>query len=577
MHLTLLRPILLLPLLLLPILSFAVSTGPIQLSSQLHQPLKAEVELLSATAAELAAMSVSLASAQTFSRFGLTRSAALLDLRFQITGTQAGQRPRIQISSVKPITAPYLDLIVEIKWHDVQLLRHYTLLFDHTRATPDQPSTPPPTKPQSPPPPAADPQPGAKIYRIKVAEGNSLWRIARQYGALTGRSPAEISQMLWRQNREAFTNGDIKQLRVGADMTLNLESEPTAPPTKSAPLAPSPDKPVTPPPPPAAKPATPTPLPPPAKSTTAVAALPPAPTAPIPPPAAPPTKPAAHNANNEYGPVRAGETLWSIAGQLLNRQPGATRQQVMQQLHQENPTAFEQKGKVNTLRVGARLQLPPTFTAQPTPSVSEKTEPKVTEAKVETKPTPTPAPSTETKTAIADPKPAEPKPNNEVKAPTVTLVAPSVIDPAYNPTPTTDLKQASQSNLRKELVLALELSESLQKENQQLRQRIDEIQQQVDSIKQLLLLKKLETTATATAQNSTTALPAPTEPRLIPIETKNGLPANSEEGGSDFLFWMLTLILGGIALVLILLRLFEARREQQTRTMMQNLLSATPP
>ena len=52
---------------------WAIGLGDIQLDSALNEPLRAEIELLSATPEELASLSVSLASAETFERYGIDR------------------------------------------------------------------------------------------------------------------------------------------------------------------------------------------------------------------------------------------------------------------------------------------------------------------------------------------------------------------------------------------------------------------------------------------------------------------------------------------------------------------------
>ncbi len=61
----------------------------------------------------------------------------------------------------------------------------------------------------------------------------------------------------------------------------------------------------------------------------------------------------------DYGPVRAGESLWQIAGRVYPGE-GLAREQIMLALLWANPGAFTPACNVNgALRVGARLRLPP--------------------------------------------------------------------------------------------------------------------------------------------------------------------------------------------------------------------------
>ena len=72
-----------------------------------------------------------------------------------------------------------------------------------------------------------------------------------------------------------------------------------------------------------------------------------------------PTGKPAFAAPATYGPVRAGETLWQIAGRAYPR-VHLERDQVMLALIQANPSAFSVPRNINAiLRVGAVLQLPP--------------------------------------------------------------------------------------------------------------------------------------------------------------------------------------------------------------------------
>ncbi len=60
-----------------------------------------------------------------------------------------------------------------------------------------------------------------------------------------------------------------------------------------------------------------------------------------------------------YGPVREGETLWSIA-ERISRDVGFTPQQILIALQQANPNALEDPANVNTLRSDVLLTLPDT-------------------------------------------------------------------------------------------------------------------------------------------------------------------------------------------------------------------------
>lgn len=63
--------------------------------------------------------------------------------------------------------------------------------------------------------------------------------------------------------------------------------------------------------------------------------------------------------SGSYGPVRQGETMWSIA-ERISRQVDFTPQQILLALQQANPNALEDPNNVNTLRSDVVLTLPDT-------------------------------------------------------------------------------------------------------------------------------------------------------------------------------------------------------------------------
>jgi len=83
------------------------------------------------------------------------------------------------------------------------------------------------------------------------------------------------------------------------------------------------------------------------------------------------------SAGNSYGPVRSGESLWTIAKQLAGN---TGVQSTMQALHALNPEAFV-GGDMNRLRVGVTLRVPATLESSVT---SAATSDMVEQARVDT-------------------------------------------------------------------------------------------------------------------------------------------------------------------------------------------------
>ncbi|WP_095196542.1 FimV/HubP family polar landmark protein [Pseudomonas sp. Irchel 3A7] len=106
----------------------ALGLGEITLHSALNQPLRADITLVDAAGLEDGELSVSLATAEEFSRAGVERGFFLNDLKF--TPVLRGNRSLIQVTSSKPVNEPFLNFLVQLHQPNGRLLREYTVLID---------------------------------------------------------------------------------------------------------------------------------------------------------------------------------------------------------------------------------------------------------------------------------------------------------------------------------------------------------------------------------------------------------------------------------------------------------------
>ena len=254
----------LLPALMAPAIVQALGLGDIRLNSSLNQPLDAEIQLFSATDGELESLKASVASAETFESYGLSRPSFVGSLAFVVTQDAAG-RPVLKVSSRQPVTEPFVTFLIEVNWSRGQLLREYTVLLDpplfapaadeprYVQPAPTQESpvvTQPAPMPAQPvpqpaatlPPPAPAPmEPPAwqtpattspapqpeypDVYPVSaddygpVVRNETLWSIASR---LRPDASVDINQMMiaiFRDNPGAFA-GNINILREGAILRI---------------------------------------------------------------------------------------------------------------------------------------------------------------------------------------------------------------------------------------------------------------------------------------------------------------------------------------------------------------------
>lgn len=239
--------------------AWALGLGEIKLQSALNEPLRAEIVLLSATPEELSNLTISMASAETFQRYGLDRPVYLQSIAFQVRESGRSDGNVIEVRSATPITEPFVTFLVEASWARGRLLREYTLLLDPPTFTPpaaaqptpavtaptrSQPAdsgrierpapvapapeqkapvrTSPPRVSSPPPRPSTDPDrpydssPGGEIV---VQPNETLWGITsrvRDDGRLTMN---QTMLAIFEANPEAFA-GNINVLKAGATLRI---------------------------------------------------------------------------------------------------------------------------------------------------------------------------------------------------------------------------------------------------------------------------------------------------------------------------------------------------------------------
>jgi FimV-like protein len=106
----------------------ALGLGDITLHSALNQPLSADIALVDVGGLEEGELSVSLATADEFSRAGVERVFFLNNLKF--TPILRGNRNLIRVTSSKAVKEPFLNFVVQLNQPNGRLLREYTVLID---------------------------------------------------------------------------------------------------------------------------------------------------------------------------------------------------------------------------------------------------------------------------------------------------------------------------------------------------------------------------------------------------------------------------------------------------------------
>ena len=223
----------------------ALGLGEIDLKSALNQPLEAEVELLSATDAEMQELKVSMGSPRAFEQAGIDRPLFLSKLKFNVIRNAAG-KPVVRITSRDVIREPFLDFLMEISWSKGRLLREYTVLVDPpltmpapapavqapaARVAPVQ-SAPVQSAPLTSSARVRDtgrtPHPVAPGEYGPTRRNDTLWQVARQVRPDAGVSIEQTMLGLLRANPQAFIGNNINNLKEGYVLRVPSREELTS-------------------------------------------------------------------------------------------------------------------------------------------------------------------------------------------------------------------------------------------------------------------------------------------------------------------------------------------------------------
>lgn len=217
----------------LPWNAYSLGLGEITLKSGLNQPFVAEIALHAVRETPIEDIHVKLAPDEAFARTGIERGLALGKLSFRPLRKETGEIV-VEVTSQRPIHAPFLDFLVTVNWPQGHLSREYTVLLDPPflfksakAATADSRNVVEP--PLSGNPEIAQGGAGSSAASESVygpiRPVDTLWSIAQQVRTDSSIAPQQVMLALLRANPDAFLHGNINGLIVGKELQVPSESE----------------------------------------------------------------------------------------------------------------------------------------------------------------------------------------------------------------------------------------------------------------------------------------------------------------------------------------------------------------
>lgn len=227
----------------LPMSLYGLGLGEMKVDSSLDQPFIAEIELMDVSSDLLSEVKVGLADPENFARVGIERIAILDLLNFTVTKNANGKYV-IKIVSQERMTEPYMEIVVDVAWPDGQLYKAYTVLLDppgYQLVSSTAVSSPTHYTHQS----AGHAQAGvvnktviSHVENVQINHNDSrnkstygptvpnenIWQIAQRYKT-SEVILAQVVIAIVGANPDAFTDGNLNGLKVGARLTIPATKE----------------------------------------------------------------------------------------------------------------------------------------------------------------------------------------------------------------------------------------------------------------------------------------------------------------------------------------------------------------
>ncbi len=220
----------------LPLSLNAAGLGRINVLSALGQPLNAEIEV-QAGAEEISSMTARMAPPDVFQQSSVPFAPVISLIRVGVEPRGSGAV--IKLSSERPVSEPFVDMVVELNWANGKLIREYTFLLDPAIASgkavgavaaPQAPKAAaaapaaPAGKPMAATAPSQTVAPAMAADSYRVARGDTLSKIARA-SKPQGVSLEQMLVALLRRNPDAFANNNMNRLKAGRILSIPSASD----------------------------------------------------------------------------------------------------------------------------------------------------------------------------------------------------------------------------------------------------------------------------------------------------------------------------------------------------------------
>lgn len=189
--------------------SEALTLSRPQIQSSIGAPLKVEIDVTNLSDEESVDLQADLAEALNYKANGIAINTALEDAKLELL-TRADQSKFLRIIGIHPVSDPYVELIINLKWATGSILRNFGLYIGSEPGTdPKVVQTPSSTSPKT----------------LSVKSGDTASKIALRNMDKTQLSLDQMLVALLNKNPDAFIQKNVNLVKAGAELKIPSTDE----------------------------------------------------------------------------------------------------------------------------------------------------------------------------------------------------------------------------------------------------------------------------------------------------------------------------------------------------------------
>ena len=188
----------------------AVNLSRPKIQSSLGTPLRVEIDLINISAEESVDLQATLAQESNYKSVGISLNPALENAKLELL-TRKDQSKFVRISGTQPVSDPYVEVMIDLKWATGSILRNFGLFLSTQANTAESKTLQTPN--------------AVSTKTVNVKSGDTAGKIALQNMDKRQLSLDQMLVALMNSNPDAFIQKNVNLVKSGATLKIPSTEE----------------------------------------------------------------------------------------------------------------------------------------------------------------------------------------------------------------------------------------------------------------------------------------------------------------------------------------------------------------